>query len=75
MFTFKDEIAIGIGSESVIAYIQTQHNTQQPAQDSVHNKIIGNIDPSIKLQKFAQRFAVFSAKRLHAHNVFQFFSL
>lgn len=57
-----------------ILYVPTRHNTEQPAQVSVHSETTGNIDSSIKLRKFTQRFAVSSAKRLHAHNVFQFFS-
>ena len=56
-------------------YVPTRHNTQQPVQDSVHNETTGNIDSNIKLQKSAQRLVVFSANRLHAHNVFQIFSL
>lgn len=55
--------------------VQTRHNTLQIVQDSVHNKPTENIDVSIRLRIFAQRFTVFSAKRLQKHNVYQFISL
>ena len=52
--------------------VQTCHEVRQTEQDSVDSKIAGNIESSIKSQKFAQRFAVFSASQLHANNEYQF---
>lgn len=71
----KTEPPSDLEAKALFLYVQTHHNTRQRVQDFIHSATIGNIDSNIKFGKFSQRFAVFWAKQLHAHNVLQVFSL
>ena len=58
--------------KACIFIVQTCHEARQTEQVSGHRKITGNVDASIKSRKIGQRFAVFSASRLHTNNEHQF---
>ena len=69
MLAYNCETAIGVGSKSVVL----QSDKLATANNDRWRSFSGfvstqEIDFSIKLQKFAQRFAVFFERRLHTHS-------
>ena len=69
MLAYNCETAIGVGSKSVVLQYDKLATANKERRRSFSGFVsTQDIDFSIKLQKFSQRFAVFFERRLHTHS-------